>query len=177
MHFSCIRTILFLPIDIDLVFGTLLLVFLSFFQSVCLWHQRRASLLRPGTLFILWYLLLILLLFMSGSVMRRPIRTSRRTSANVAFIQNATWFYWIFLILTFPLLSTVEVRSHCVASRSLVPPWSYRSFTPICTDLIICTSFYHSRSRYAHYNYFGSYIRDATHIKGRVCWLPWLWAS
>ena len=31
-------------------------------------------------------------------------------------------FYQIFPILTFPLSSTVVVRSHCVASQSLVPP-------------------------------------------------------
>ena len=46
-------------------------------------------------------------------------------------------FYQIFPILTFPLSSTVVVRSHCVASQSLVPPWSYMSFTLICTDLIL----------------------------------------
>ena len=31
-------------------------------------------------------------------------------------------FYRIFPILTFPLSSTVRVRSHCVASQSLLPP-------------------------------------------------------
>ena len=31
-------------------------------------------------------------------------------------------FYRIFPILTFPLSSTVMVRSHCVASQSLLPP-------------------------------------------------------
>ena len=46
-------------------------------------------------------------------------------------------FYRIFPILTFPLSSTVRVRSHCVASQSLLPPWSYMSFTLICTDLIL----------------------------------------
>ena len=46
-------------------------------------------------------------------------------------------FYRIFPILTFPLSSTVMVRSHCVASQSLVLLWSYMSFTLICTDLIL----------------------------------------
>ena len=54
-----------------------------------------------------------------------------------AFIWNAKSFYWTFPILTFPLSSTVGVGSHCMASRSLVSLWSYRSFTPICMDLII----------------------------------------
>ena len=39
--------------------------------------------------------------------------------------------------LTYPLSFTVGVRSHFVTSRSLVPPWSYRSFTPICTESIL----------------------------------------
>ena len=37
-----------------------------------------------------------------------------------AFIPNAKSSYRIFLILTYPLLSTVGVGSHCVASRSFV---------------------------------------------------------
>ena len=39
--------------------------------------------------------------------------------------------------LTFPLSSTIGVGSQFVASRSLVPLWSYKSFTLTCTDLII----------------------------------------
>ena len=42
-----------------------------------------------------------------------------------------------FLILTFPLSTTVEVGSHYMASRSPVLPWSYRNFTPTCTDSTI----------------------------------------
>ena len=56
----------------------------------------------------------------------------RRTSHDEAIIWNNKSFYRIFLILTFPLPFTVGVGNHCVASRSLVPPWSYRCFTPIC---------------------------------------------
>ena len=44
------------------------------------------------------------------------------TFHDAAFIRNAKSFYRIFLILTFPLSSTVEVRSHCVASWSLASP-------------------------------------------------------
>ena len=74
---------------------------------------------------------------MSGFLMRRPSRTSWRTFHDETFIWNAKSFYWIFLILTFSLSFTVGVGSHCVASRSLVPLWSYKSFTPIRTYLIL----------------------------------------
>ena len=79
----------------------------------------------------------ILPLLMSGSVMIKPVRTFWRTFHNATFIRNAKSFYRTFLILTFPLSSTVGVRSHCVALRSLVLLWSYRRFTPTCTDLTI----------------------------------------
>ena len=72
-----------------------------------------------------------------GFVIRRPVQTSQRTFLDKAFIRNAKSSYWIFPILTFPLSSTVGVGSHFMASWSLVPPWSYRSFTPTCTNLII----------------------------------------
>ena len=113
---------------------------LSFFRLVALWHLN-VSPLRPGALFILGHLLLLPLLIlhplMFDSVMKRPVWTSRRTFHNAIFIRNAKSFYWTFLILTLPLSSTVGVGSHCVASWSLVPLWSYRSFTPICIDSTI----------------------------------------
>ena len=92
-------------------------------------------------LFILGQLLLLPLLIILtltfGLVMRRPVQTSWRTFHDTAFIWNAKSSYRIFLILTFPFSSTAGVGSHFVASRSLVPRWSYRSFTLTCTDLII----------------------------------------
>ena len=97
---------------------------LSHTLTVCAWHLS-ANLLRPGTLFNLGHHLLILLLFMSSFVLRRPVRTSWRTFPNVAFIRNATWFYQIFLILLY------------VRYLWVVPPWWYRSSTPICTILIL----------------------------------------
>ena len=113
---------------------------LSFFQLVALWHLNR-NLLYPETLFIPRHFLLhplrILPPPMSDSMMIKPVRTFRRTFHNVAFIWNAKSSFRIFLILTFPLSSTVGVGSHYVVSRSLVIPWSYRSFTPTCTDLTI----------------------------------------
>ena len=101
-------------------------MFLSLSLSlVTLWHLNKNP-LRPKTFFILGHLLLlpplILLLLMFDSVMIKPIRTFRRTSHDEAFIRKSKSFYQIFSILTFPLSSTVGVGSHCVASRSLLPP-------------------------------------------------------
>ena len=111
-----------------------------FLTLVATWHLDVNS-FRPGTLFILKHLLLLLLLtplpLTSGSMMRRPNRTSLRTFHNAAFIRNTKSFCQIFLTLTYPLSSIVGVGSHCVASWSRALPWSYRSFTPICTDLIL----------------------------------------
>ena len=121
--------------------------------------------------------LLILHPPMSSSVMIKPIRTFQRTFHDVAFIQNAKSFYWTFSILTFPLSSIVRVGSHCVAFDHL----SLRDHTRVLLQYaqiwLFCTSFYHSHSRYAHCSHSGSYIRSATRTEGRVCWLPWLWAS
>ena len=141
MHFSCIHTN-FLP---SYWYQSVLVLFylslshslsFSFFQLVALWHLN-VSLLCPRPLFILRHLLLILPPLMFNSTMKRPVRTFRRTFHDAAFIQNTKLSYRIFLILTFLLSSTIGVGSHFVASWSLVPLWSYRNFTPICTDLII----------------------------------------
>ena len=123
MHFSCICTFIYLYFDIDLCwcFSACFFLSLSFFRLVSLWHLNENP-LRPGTFFLLGHLPLILPPPMFGSVMRRPSRTSRRTFHDAAFIRNAESFYLIFLILTFPLSSTVRVGSHCVASRSLFLP-------------------------------------------------------
>ena len=112
---------------------------LSLFLSpriVCTWYLS-ANLLCIGTLFILRHLLLLILHpLMSGSMMIKPVRTFRRTFLNVAFIRNARLSFRIFPILTYPLSLTVGVGSPFVISWSIVPLWSYRSFTPICIVLI-----------------------------------------
>ena len=99
----------------------------------------HANLLHPKTLFILGHSLLLLtrLLLMYGSMMKKPERTFRRTFLDEAFIWNAKSSYRISPILTFLMSSTVGVVAHCVTSWSLVLPWSYRSFTPICMDSIL----------------------------------------
>ena len=144
MHFSCICTIPFLLIDINCVwnffcFSLSLSLSFSLFKLVCSWHLKRASLLRLETLFVLGHHflpLLILPVLMSGSVMIKPVKTFRRTFLDEVFIRKAKSSFQIFPILTFPLSSIVGVRSLFMASQSLVPPWLYKSFTSICTNLI-----------------------------------------
>ena len=99
--------------------------------SLLLWHLNT-NLLRLGHL-----LPLTLHHPLFGFVMRTLERTSWRTFVNETFIQNVMSFCQTFLTLTYPLSFTVGVGSHFVTSRSLVPPWSYRSFTPICTESIL----------------------------------------
>ena len=123
-----------------LVLSACLSLPLSFSWLIALWHLNENP-FHPKTLFILGHLfllpLLILIHLTSGSVMIKLVRTFQRTSHNVTFIRNAKLFYRTFLILTFLLSSIVGVGSHYVASRSPVLPWSYRSFTPTCTDSTI----------------------------------------
>ena len=95
---------------------------LFFFRLVALLHLNKNP-FYPKTLFILGHLLLLTQLFLTyGSVMIKLVKTFWRTSHDEAFILSAKLLYRTFPILTFPLSSTVKVRSHCVASRSLVPP-------------------------------------------------------
>ena len=123
-----------------LLIRTFLLLSLSLsvlFWIVYAWHLSTNP-LRPRTLFVLEHLLLlILLLFTFDSVIRRLIRTSQRTSPDVAFIRNARLFFLTSSILIYPLSFTVGVGNPFVISWSAVPPWSYRSFIPIYTNLII----------------------------------------
>ena len=108
-----------------------------FLALVALWHPN-ANPLCLKTLFVLGHLLPLTPLHLTfSSVMRRLVRTSWRTFLDEAFIPNAKSSYRIFPILTYPLSSTVRVGSHYVAPRSPALPWSYRSFTPICMDLIL----------------------------------------
>ena len=120
-----------------MLFGTLRRVSLFLFRIVYIWHLSK-KLLHPRTLFILGFLLLLILpLFMSGSVMIKPVRTFWRTFLGVTFIWNARSFFLTSPTLIFPLSFTVEVGSPFVISQSVIPPWSYRSSTPICKDLIL----------------------------------------
>ena len=141
MHFPCIRTLFLIYLLYLNCVGTFLIVFLSLplssvCVSLCLWHLN-ASLLCPRTLFVLGHPRhLILLLHLVGSVMRMPERPSRRTFLDEAFILNAKSSWQTSPTLTYPMSFIVEVRSHCVTSRSHVHPCWSKSFTPTCMDLI-----------------------------------------
>ena len=122
--FSCIHTFMFLSFDIKTVwcFSDCLSLPLSLFLTlVASWHLNINP-LCPRTLFVPRHFLFLLLLaplhLTYSSVIRRPSWTSWRTFDDEVFIQNAKSFYQIFLTLTYPLSSTVEVGSHCVASQS-----------------------------------------------------------
>ena len=110
-------------------------------SSVCvslLLLHPNTNLLHPRTLFVPGHpLFLILHLFLSGSIMRRPNRTSLRTSLDEVFVRNANSFCWTSSTLTYPLSFTVGDGSHYVTSQSLVHPCWSRIFTPTCMDLII----------------------------------------
>ena len=127
MHFLFLLLVLF-------VIGTFLSVCLPLFLSLTIysWHLR-ANPLCPRILFVSRHHLLILLLFLSSFVMRKPVRTSWKTFPDVAFIWKATWFYQIFLILLYLLSFIVDDGNLYVRYLWAVPLWSYRSSTPICT--------------------------------------------
>ena len=112
---------------------------------------------------------LIALHLTSSSMMIKPIRNFWRTSHDEAFIQNAKSFYRIFLILTFPLSSIVGLGVIVWHLGHL----SLHDHTGVLLQYawirLYSTSFCHLRSRHAYRSHFGSYIRDATHTKGRVC--------
>ena len=83
-------------------FSELVLCFCCFFLSVSnrtsLWHPNRRNPLRLGTfIMVLSHPFLLFLLFhlTSDSVMKRPRRTSLRTSKAVVFIRNTRLFYQI----------------------------------------------------------------------------------
>ena len=105
-HALFMHTYLFISFVIQFVDGAFLLLSLSLI--VYTWHPSL-KLLRPETLFGPGHYLLISLLYMSSSKMRKLVRTSRRTSPNMAFIQNATLSYRNSPILLYPLSFIVEV--------------------------------------------------------------------
>ena len=147
-------------------------VSLSFSRIVCAWHPST-KLLCLGTLFVPGHLfLLILLLLTSGSIMIKPVMTFQRTSLNVAFIWNVTLFYQIFSIVIYRLSFTGKDGSLFVRSQWVVPLWSYKSFTPICMDLIIPYLVSHFCSRYTYCSHIGAYLRCATLPEGIASWLP-----
>ena len=130
LHVTCSCIFMHTYLQVSIFFILYLLgAFLTFFLSLSLslsftlvtsWHLH-VNPLCLGTLFVPRHLL-FLRLFLTplhlayGSVIRRPNQTSRRTFHDVAFIRNVKSFCQISLTLTYPLSSTVGVRSHYVAS-------------------------------------------------------------
>ena len=138
-HALFMRTYLFISSlvhSVDWCFSVSLSLSLSLSQIVCAWHPS-IKLLRPRTFSIPGHLLLIPYFSMSGFVIRRSVRTFRRTSPNVAFIRNAMLPYRTTLILLFWLSYVIRVGNLFVRYLWVIPSWSYKSFTPICTVLII----------------------------------------
>ena len=120
------------------LFWVLIVFPVSFSWIDCVWHPGT-NLLQSETLFFPSHHLLLILpfpLFTFDSVMRRPIRISRRTFLNMAFIQSAMWFYWTFSILLFSMSFTLRDGNLFVRYPWGVPLCSYRSFTPTCTESI-----------------------------------------
>ena len=139
--FSCIRIFISLYSYILMclvLFCVSLFLPLSLFRLVASCHLNENP-LYPRTLFVLGHplLLLTLHLLMYGSVMMKLERTFRRNFVDEAFIRNTKSSYRIFPILTYLLSFTVGVGGHYVISQSLVPPWSYKSFTSICMESIL----------------------------------------
>ena len=140
--FPCIHS--FFSIYFDILWTVLGLFWLSslylpifVYISLHLWHLN-INLLHLGTLFVPGHpLLLTLLLSLSGSVMRRPNRTSLRTFLDEAFILNAKSSCRTSPTLTYPLSSIVGDGGHCVTPQSLVHLCWSRSFTPTCMDSIL----------------------------------------
>ena len=134
--FSSIRTLISLYSYILMclvLFYVSLFLPLSFFQLVASWYLNENP-LHSSTLVILGHLFLLTLhLLMYSFVMIKLERNFRRTFVEEAFIWNAKSSYRIRGWGSF----TVGVGGHYVTSRSLVPPWSYKSFTPICTRSIL----------------------------------------
>ena len=129
MHISCIRTLSFLFIWFGLWLGS----YLSLSRIDSIWHLS-AILLRSKILFVPNHLLLLIFpLLTFGSMMRRLIRTSRRTFLNVVFIRSTMWFYWTFSILLYSLSFTLRDGNLFVRYPWGVLLWSYKSFTLICT--------------------------------------------
>ena len=158
MHFSCICTIFFSIYSVVMVLFCLSpSPFLSLSRIVFAWHPN-ANPFCLGTFFILGHLPLILLLFTFSSMIRKPVRTSWRTSPNVVFIRNAAWFYRTFLILLYPLSFIVGDGNLYVRYPWVVPPWSYESSTPICMVSIPLYLVRYTDSRYTYRSHSGAHF-------------------
>ena len=96
------------------------------------WHPNNANLFQLGVLMVQSHRLLLFLPYplIFGSVMRRPRRTSLRTSRPVAFIRNAKSFCQISPTLRYPKSFRLRDGNLYVRDPCVVPSFLFRSFTP-----------------------------------------------
>ena len=169
MHYSCIRTFIsfFLVLYVDWCFSVSLSLSLSLSQIVCTWDPST-KLLCLKILFVPGHLLPTLLHFMLGSVMRMPVKTSWRTSPNVAFIQNATLSYQTSPILLYPLSFTVRVGISMSDTREL----SHRDHTRVLLQYAwfryLYTLVCYIGLRYTYHSHTKAYLLCTTRSKGGV---------
>ena len=118
--------------------------FLSFLNRTSLLVPKQKNPLRLETLVMVpSHPLLLFLLFhlISGFVMKRPRRTSLRTSRNVAFIRNAKLFYRILPTLLSLKSFKLGIGNLYLRNPRGVPSCLFKSFTPTYTTLIpLCLS-------------------------------------
>ena len=107
---------------------------LPFFLRIdCAWYPS-VNLLRLRTLFMILGLLVLLILsliFLSGSVVRRLIRTSWRTSSNAVFIRNAKSFCLICSTLLYSVSFRFKDGNLFVRYPRGVLSCIFKSSTPI----------------------------------------------
>ena len=114
---------------------------LCFCSSLCLsclvsssWHLKSLFLQKTRFVMVLHLLLFLLILF--GSMMKRHKMTSLRTFLIGQFIWNAMSFYPIFQTLLYPMCLALGNGFLFVRNSQGAPTCSYRSFNPTCTPLI-----------------------------------------
>ena len=145
IHFFIHTFFLFYPI-LNLCCVSILSFSLSLSNRTSLWHLNSANLLRLGTLLVVSGHPLLILLFhlIFGSIMRRPRRTSLRTSRIMAFIRNAWSFCRISPTLRYPMSfelgdGNLSVRNPCAVPsclfRSFIP--TYMASIPLCLSLFL----------------------------------------
>ena len=140
MHISCIRTLSFLSICNLSWLCSIFLLSLSLSRINYTWNPNNTNLLRLEILFVVLGLPLLLFpLLTFNFVMRRPKRTSQRTSSDAAFIWNIKSFYRTFPTLLSPTSFRLGVGLLFVKVLYNVSSWLYRSFTPIyVASILLC---------------------------------------
>ena len=159
--------LLFLPfgIYVDWCFFASLSLSLSLFWIVCAWYPS-AKLLSPRTLFVPGHFLPTLLPYMSGSMIRRLVWTSRRTSQNMAFIQNATLSYRTSSIPFYHCHSQLGLGISLWDPGELFHYDHKGVLLQYAQFWLFYTSFHHLYSRYSYSSHSEAYLQCATCSEG-----------